>query len=357
MAPQDRALSSSRVVEVAVQALGIETHGEATVKSPCEAVALIGHSCMISVGFRLIGLGEEGCVVSLDPSANVTILPKEWNAQSTSTFRYAHSQSSMEYLLKLNRLGNNVVVQALAIGDDRTTTFDLLAKDYISLSALPLTVSKDNIQAFRDTFISTSRLEDLISLFQINVIQKLAPGIYKEGYDATDREDSERRRTVDRPRHDPLRDDSQPIPARPYPFDDPLALPPRRPIPLGDFPPPGFEDEYEINRPPRGYPPYFGGFNPPGFGDRDLYPPGLGPRDPLRGTLGPSRGGGMHPTFDDPLFAGQGGQRGYDPQIPPGARYDPVGPGDGRTYGPDRGRPGWGGGFGGPRGGFGGDII
>lgn len=62
MAPQDRALSSSRVVEVAVQALGIETHGEATVKSPCEAVALIGHSCMISVGFRLIGLGEEGCV-------------------------------------------------------------------------------------------------------------------------------------------------------------------------------------------------------------------------------------------------------------------------------------------------------
>jgi hypothetical protein len=36
----------------------------------------------------------------------------------------------------------------------------------------------------------------------------------------------------------------------------------------------------------------------------------------------------MHPTFDDPLFAGQGQRgQGYDPQHPPGSRYDPVGPG------------------------------
>lgn len=270
----------------------------------------------------------------------------------------------MEYLLKLNRLGNNVVVQALAMGDDRTTSFDLPAKDYISLSALPLPVSKDNLQAFRDIFISSSRLEDLISLFKVNVIQKLAPGIHKEGYEGTTREEVERRRPEDRPRHDPLRDDTQPPPARPYPFDDPLAIPPRRPVPAGDFPPPGFEDEYEINRPPRGYPPYFGGGNPPTIGDRDLYPPGLGPHDPLRGTFGPrpGGGGGMHPTFDDPLFAGQGEGRGYDPQAPPGARYDPVGPGDERAFGRTRGPWGGGrgsgsGGFGGPGGGFGGGII
>lgn len=70
----------------------------------------------------------------------------------------------------------------------------------------------------------------------------------------------------------------------------------------------------------------------PRYGDRDLYPQGLGPRDPFYGGvgpgLGPQGGGGMHPTFDDPLFAGQGqAGRGYDPQAPPGSRYDPVGPG------------------------------
>jgi hypothetical protein len=51
-----------------------------------------------------------------------------------------------------------------------------------------------------------------------------------------------------------------------------------------------------------------------------------------------------------------GGRRegGYDPQAPPGARYDPVGPGgapSGRRLGP------FGGGSGGGFGGFGGDII
>jgi hypothetical protein len=59
----------------------------------------------------------------------------------------------------------------------------------------------------------------------------------------------------------------------------------------------------------------------------------------------------MHPTFDDPLFRGQGGQGGFDPAAPPGARYDPVGPGD--PLRDNRGGPRFpGGGFGG--GGFGG---
>jgi hypothetical protein len=135
------------------------------------------------------------------------------------------------------------------------------------------------------------------------------------------------------PRADPLRDDRLPEPARPYPFDDPLAAPPRRP-PMGDFPPPDFEDEYEINRPPRGIGQPRG--SPFNIGHDDLHPPGLGPNDPLRGSFvgggGLPRpgfgGGGMHPTFDDPLFGGRGGQGNYDPRAPPGSRYDPVGPGD-----------------------------
>lgn len=70
----------------------------------------------------------------------------------------------------------------------------------------------------------------------------------------------------------------------------------------------------------------------------------------------------MHPTFDDPLFGGQGGdefaQGGYDPRTPPGARYDPLGPGDpfnrGRGGGGIGRGGGMGGGLGGGMGGFGG---
>lgn len=94
------------------------------------------------------------------------------------------------------------------------------------------------------------------------------------------------------------------------------------------------------------------------IGEQDLYPPGLGPHDPLRmGPGGIRGGGGMHPTFDDPLFGGRGGNGGYDPRAPPGARYDPVGPDDDPPMGAMGGRfpgrgPGGGGGGGG--GGFGG---
>lgn len=262
----------------------------------------------------------------------------------------------MQYLLKVSRLGNNAVVMALALGDDRTSSFDIPIKDYISESALPVSSTADLTSSLKDVFISTPRLNDLIGLFKINVIQKLAPGLYKEGYEDPARAVREGReeRQGERPQYDPLRDEPQP--ARPYPFNDPLAAAPRRPAP--DFAPPGFENEFEINQPPRGYVPGNGGRNPLNIGDRDLYPPGLGPNDPFRGMLGPGGGGGggMYPTFDDPLFGGPRGG-GYDPQAPPGSRYDPVGPG-GPPFG--RGRPPFGGGsggFGGFGGGFGGDII
>ena len=261
----------------------------------------------------------------------------------------------MQYLLKVSRIGNNALVFALALGDDRTTSFDIPVKDYISASSLPLSSTTDLTSVLRDVFISTSRLSDLIGLFKINVIQKLAPGLYKEGYEETSPGWQERQQER-APQYDPLRDDTQPQPARPYPFDDPLAAGPRRPPP-GDFAPPGFEDEFEIYRPPRGWGPGMGG-NPGRFGDRDLYPPGLGPNDPLRGGVGPGLsggGGGMNPTFDD-LFGGRGNGGGYDPRAPPGSRYDPPGPG-GPPFGSGRGRgPFGGGGFGG-FGGFGGDII
>ena len=142
----------------------------------------------------------------------------------------------------------------------------------------------------------------------------------KEGYEEGELEPSsehaaappERRPRPDRqPQHDndPLRDDRfPPRPQHPHPFNDPLAAEPRRPYPAGDFPPPGFEDEYEINRPPGG-----GGIGRPlNIGERDLYPPGLGPRDPLRGGGGMG-GGGMFPTFDELAGVGGGGG-GYDGQ-------------------------------------------
>ncbi|KAF2488208.1 PI31 proteasome regulator N-terminal-domain-containing protein [Neohortaea acidophila] len=338
-------------------------------KNAWDALALGAHASLLSVGFRLIGLGEDHRIEATSDATQPQPLPTEWNAGNGSySFRYAHSQSSMEFLLKINRMANKAIIMGMGIGDDRTCSFDVTTRDYISDGNLPATPLADGRsedeakKAITDVFISAGRLSDFGSSMRLNVIQKLIPGLHKAGYEETREGQSssqqQRRQQrdpppeFDAPRHNPLREDRDP-PARPHPLHDPLAIPPRRPMPE---PMPGFEDEYETLRPPRrGMMP---GQGMPRLGDRDLYPQGLGPRDPLYGGVGPGfggvGGGGMHPTFDDPLFARQG-QRGdeYDPQAPPGSRYDPVGPGMGHPRGAGMGgRPP------NPFGGFGdGDFI
>jgi len=349
--------------------------------SSYEAIALFSHACMTAVGFRLLGFGE-GQKIEAECQKLAPRLSPKWNSSFGShSFLYAHSQSSMQYVVKIDRLGGKAEIRGIGLGDERISRFEITAKDYVSSSALPLRITvnehgeedRSNLKSkLQEVFISESRIKDLASLFKITIIQKLMPGLHKEGYEEATNEAgaSERERVRDvredeharrQPRADPLRADPLPQPARPYPFDDPLAAPPRRPV--ADFPPPDFEDEYEVNRPPHGMP-GFPGRSPLNIGHDDLNPPGLGPHDPLRGSfvggggLPRPGGGGMHPTFDDPLFASRGGQGGgYDPQAPPGARYDPIGPGDGPPRGGSGRFPGGPGGLGGrppnPFGGFG----
>lgn len=250
------------------------------------------------------------------------------------------------------------MVFGLQFDEDKPTSFSLAVQDYVESSKLPLSLTEDASERFKKIFASESRFEDLISLFKVHVIHKYGfPKPEQVEEERRDREPQAARVPEEAPRRDPLRDDQEPPPARPYPFDDPLAAAPRRPGPPPDFAPPDFEDEHKMNQPPRGYDPQGRQGEYPRLGERDLYPPGLGPRDPLRGTFGPGSGtggGGMHPTFDDPLFGGpQGGE--FNPQAPPGSRYDPVGPWDttppsGRLQRPGgrgMGRGGFGGGFGG----------
>ncbi|KAN0096574.1 PI31 proteasome regulator N-terminal domain containing protein [Hyaloscypha variabilis] len=353
-------LSTESILKHMADALPTHTKGDTTsdFSSSYEAIALFAHACMTAVGFRLIGYGEhqktEAELAEIAPR-----LTSKWNSSFGShSFLYAHSQSSMQYVIKIDRLGGKAEIRGIGLGDERISRFEITAKDYISSAALPLRITlkadgeedRSDLEAkLKEIFISPSRIQDLASEFKVAIIQKLMPALNKEGYEESaaqdareEREEAHARRN---PRQDPLRGGDQlPEPARPYPFHDPLAAAPRRPFPQGDFPPPGFDDELDMNRPLRGMAPLHPSARTPfNIGHDDLNPPGLGPHDPLRGSFvggglpRPGGMGGMHPTFDDPLFGGGMGQ-GQDPRAPPGARYDPVGPGDGPPRGAG-GRP------------------
>jgi len=255
-------------------------------------------------------------------------------------------------------LGPRTAFLALAVGDDRTANFDIVTKEFVSDSFFPYSVpSSSDITTppagtILDGFISESRMKDLATLIKINIVQKLAPGLVKaveeESGEGSSRSQTREERPNLRDEHDPLR-----VP-RPY-GDAGFRGPP--PVPAGGERPPGWDDEYDIMRGPRGYPQQPGGYNPLSIGADDLNPPGLGPNPRMTGPFfGEGGMGGMHPGPDHPMFGG-GGVR-PNPRAPPGSRYDPVGPGDyppqgahGGLRGPPRG-PGGGsdgpGGFGGP---------
>lgn len=367
-------------------ALPTHSQGDTTsdLSSSHEALALFTHACMASLGFRLLGFDEdkleEAQCHELAPR-----LPPNWNASfNTYAFVYAHQQSALRFVIRIDRMGGKAEIRGLGINDERITRAEVTIKDFISNSALPVRITIDDqgtedrstlAQKLQNVFISESRIEDLGTLIKINIIQKLVPSLQKEGYEESP-DDRAAREDADeagrRPPRQPVIPDPLPRPAQPYPFNDPLDPPPRNPFPAGDFPPPGFEDPYDINRPARS--PLQPGRSPFGnIGADDLNPPGLGPHDPLRPGMGiggglprPGGGRGMHPTFDDPLFGGPGGgEEEFDPQVPPGARYDPLGPGGVPRLGGRRGGrgggsfgDGFGGSFGSGFGGFGGgDII
>ncbi|KAI9717215.1 MAG: hypothetical protein M1828_007408 [Chrysothrix sp. TS-e1954] len=374
-AMQQDALSASSLTGYIASSLPREA--EPQLRNATDAIAIACHAGMLAVSFRLVGLGEDHQIeAQSDPEAPQP-LPKEWNASSSShAFRYAHPQSSMQFLLKVNRLGPKTVVYGIGLGDDKTTSFDVTTKDFTSEASLPTSPckngsvdSEDTAHAIQSVFISPSRLTDLAKDLRLNIIQKLVPGLQKEGYEesrsqttSTQQQQQQqqppphpRDPLYDPPVYDPLRADPLlPRPAQPHnPLADP-SVGPRRGGPIPDFPPPGFEDEHNMQGPPRGFGPSGGMPGGPlaNYGHDDLYPSGLGPRDPLR--VGSDARGGMAANFQQP-------GRGYDAQRPEGARWDPIHGGDddlmggpGMGMGP-RGGPGSGvPGFGGPRGGFGG---
>ncbi|TVY42264.1 hypothetical protein LCER1_G007478, partial [Lachnellula cervina] len=141
---------------------------DSDISSSYEAIALFSHACMVAVGFRLLGFGEDQKIEAecerLSPR-----LSTKWNSSFGShSFLYAHSQSSMQYVVKVDRLGGKAEIRGIGLGDERISRFEITAKDYISSAALPLRIKinqdgeedRSDLEAkLKEVFISPSRIQ------------------------------------------------------------------------------------------------------------------------------------------------------------------------------------------------------
>jgi proteasome inhibitor subunit 1 (PI31) len=212
---------------------------------------------------------------------------------------------------------------------------DVSTEDFTSPSFFPHDLTATNAPPLVHGFIGSNRVTDFINRFKLTIIQRLVPGLRKDGYsEVVEDASSNSTAGASQPRA------SGPAPARPQPHAPPAAperapyshIPPTNPLEIGRRD----RDPFPAN--PFAPPPLF-----PGADGGGMF---VGPDHPIFGA----RGGGGLPG-QSPFGAPRGpwGGDGFLPPMgaPPGARFDPVGPGPFPGAFPGSGNP-----LGGPRGGF-----
>ncbi|KAJ9061291.1 hypothetical protein DSO57_1022086 [Entomophthora muscae] len=271
-----------------------------------QLLVLLAHLALLAVGFKAKEKENQGDYVRL---------PNNWNSNEPYEFEYTHSQSQLHFQLKAIKMGTRTIIHATALETNDTHSLEVLAEDYIPDQVtfpLKLTSAAQISELDLSKLFSTpSRFAKYMDTFRTQILQKLIPGLQKEGYQEIATESTTSLTGSSQPRN-------------PQRLQEPLGSSQFYPAPL-NFP---------------------GGRNPLAYGGRDLNPlggvgPGL-PRfggggsalDPF-GMFGDDQGGMIlgprHPMFapnpNAPPFPGRGP---YLPPgaAPPGARFDPISPFD-----------------------------
>ncbi|KAH7887861.1 PI31 proteasome regulator N-terminal-domain-containing protein [Phlebopus sp. FC_14] len=290
-----------------------------TLTSPQDGLAALVHTVLSALAFRLVAIDDNS---PARPHPD-NVLPDDWNSKGLvdRIFRYKHDQSSLEFVVKVIKLGQRTLINAIAVESDKSASLDVSTNDFVSPSFYPHDVSKSNAAPLVHGFISSNRITDFVSQFKLKIVQKLIPGLWKEGY----LEESDDISAVAGP--------ANPVPAN--------APPPARTRPITPPSPEGFPYRLPSHIPPE---------NPLEIGRRDLEPFSGNPFAPP--PLFPPYGGdGMFVGPGHPIFGSRGsrphdvrgpwGGDGYLPPMgaPPGARFDPVGPDPGAFNPSFGGRP------------------
>lgn len=71
-------------------------------------------------------------------------LPPQWNAGFGSlSFVYKHKQSSMTFVVRVDRMGAKVEIRGLAVGDENIHRFERTVRDVVDNSTLPVRITLD----------------------------------------------------------------------------------------------------------------------------------------------------------------------------------------------------------------------
>ena len=104
--------------------------------SPQDGIAALVHTALSALTFRLIGVDDSSTSVSSSDNA----LPISWNQHGPGnyTFKYKHDQSSLEFVVKVTKLGSRTLINAIAI----EVSIDLLPHNAFTSTSFACRVKK-----------------------------------------------------------------------------------------------------------------------------------------------------------------------------------------------------------------------
>ena len=87
--------------------------GKKKLDSQQDAIAALVHTALTVLGFRLTAVDESTPTRTFENNA----LPEEWNQHGPGNyaFKYRHEQSSLEFLVKVTKLGSRTLVNSIAV--------------------------------------------------------------------------------------------------------------------------------------------------------------------------------------------------------------------------------------------------
>jgi hypothetical protein len=141
--------------------------------SSYEVIALLIHSYLSAIGFKLQGFDEDKKLRKLslhdchDLSHTRVLaeceslaprLPSQWNSGFGSySFVYSHKQSAMSFSIRVDRMGKKVEVRGLAVGDDNIRRFERSISEVVDSKKLPIRITIKDDQEDRSDLVDKLR--------------------------------------------------------------------------------------------------------------------------------------------------------------------------------------------------------
>ncbi|KAG4306238.1 hypothetical protein PORY_000226 [Pneumocystis oryctolagi] len=279
-----------------------------SLKNSYDAVAYLINAYMLSLGFKLLGLGETHCLDK--PITHSEIKPFFENVDGSKdpfyAFRYNFCDKEDIFLIKLLKMDKKLLIFGTKVGNDDTVSCDLLIDHYTRKDFFPYP-NENETRSLEDAYISNDKITELINMYKMNVLHKLVP----------DLKDS----------HFIENNSYEKMPEKVFKCTDSSFRP--------------FEEDVnsKFNKQPNIPVVHSSPFS---IGDTDLHPPGIGPRPLISPRIGENDSldrmngciNGMYPDRNHPIYTRFKRDIPNRTMLPPGARYDPVTPHDNCGIGP-----------------------